>query len=316
MATVILSGGADALGTRVRSRLAAERHEVIAVDEGERASELKARVEGATKLVHLAGGLEETRAVLEAASAVGVAHVVLLSSATVYGAWPANPVPLTEDATVRPNPELDFAVRAAERERLAAEWKLEHPATSVVLLRPAVPVAEEAQGWLAEGLRVAATIRIDTVDDPPVQYVHLDDLADAVVLAVDADLDGPLNVAPDGWIAGEQLRALAGGPRVRLPEQLARRLTRLRSKLGPAAAHPGLAPYTTHSWVVANDRIRAAGWSPAWSNEEAFVAGHEPAPWATITPQRRQELALGALVVAVLAAVAGGVALVRRRHRG
>jgi nucleoside-diphosphate-sugar epimerase len=317
MPTVILSGSGDALGERVRARLTAQGQTVIPVDDGDATpgSDLKARVEGASTLVHLAGGLEETKTVLDAAAAVGVKRVVLLSSATVYGAWPGNPVPLTEDATVRPNPELDFAVRAAERERIAAEWKLDHPGTSVALLRPAVPVAEEAHGWLAEGLLAAATIRVNGVDDPPAQYVHLDDLADAVALATEIDVDGPLNVAPDGWITGEQLRALAGGPRVRLPEQAVRRLARLRSKLGPSAAHPGLTPYTTHPWVVANDRLKAEGWSPAWSNEEAFVAGHEPAPWATISPQRRQELALGALGAAIVGVAAGAVAVVRRRRR-
>ena len=77
------------------------------------------------------GGVDETRAVLDAAGAVGAAHVVLMSSATAYGAWANNPVPLTEDAPLRPNPDLDFAVRAAERERLAADWKHEHPGATV-----------------------------------------------------------------------------------------------------------------------------------------------------------------------------------------
>ncbi len=131
MPTVILSGSGDALGARVHARLSADGHTVVTVDDGERGADLKARVEGATALVHLSGGLDETRAVLDAASSVGVRHVVLLSSATVYGAWPANPVPITEAAAVRPNPELDFAVRAAERERLGAEWKLDHPGTTL-----------------------------------------------------------------------------------------------------------------------------------------------------------------------------------------
>jgi nucleoside-diphosphate-sugar epimerase len=310
MPTVILSGSGDALGTRVHARLSADGHTVVAVDDGEGGADLKARVEGATALVHLSGGLDETRHVLDAASSVGVRHVVLLSSATVYGAWPANPVPITEAAPVRPNPELDFAVRAAERERLGAEFKLDHPGTTLTILRPAVPVAEHAHGWLAAGLLAAARIRVDGVDDPPVQYVHLDDLADAVLLATDNPaLDGPLNVAPDGWMTGEQLRALAGGPRIRLPERVVRRIARIRATV------PGLTPYTTHSWVVANDRLRAAGWVPAHSNEEAFVAGHEPAPWATISPQRRQELALGALGAAILGAAVATFAIVRRRRR-
>ena len=89
----------------------------------------------------------------------------------------------------------------------------------------------------------------------------------------------------------------------------------MRARLGSTAAHPGLTAYTTHPWVVANDRLKAVGWTPSWTNEEAFVAGHDPAPWAMISPQRRQELALGALGAAVLGAGAAAVAVARRRRR-
>lgn len=318
MITCILSGGGDALDRRVIAQLATNESidRIVVLDDAELASvDLKGRLEGASLLVHLVGGLDETRAVLEAAGAVGVQHAVVLSSATVYGAWQGNPVPLTEDATLRPNPELEFAVRAAERERLAAEWRADHPGTTVAILRPAVPVAEDATGWLADGLRAAALVRSSKDDDPPAQYVHLDDLASAVALAATSALDGAYNVAPDGWISGEQLRALAGGPRVRLPERIARLAARWRSRLAPSSTHPGLLPYTQHPWVVANDRLRARGWVPEWSSEEAYVAGHPAAPWASISPQRRQELSLGALGVALVGSVVGAVALIRRRRR-
>jgi hypothetical protein len=134
----------------------------------------------------------------------------------------------------------------------------------------------------------------------------------AIVLALSNRLDGPFNVSPDGWITGDQLRALAGVPGVRVPEPAARRVAWLRWRLDPASASPGLLPYTMHPWVVANDRIKAAGWVPAFTNEEAYVAGHRPAPWATVSPQRRQEIALAGLGAAVLAVVAGIVALVKR----
>ena len=82
-----------------------------------------------------------------------------------------------------------------------------------------------------------------------------------------------------------------------------------------SSAPPGLLPYTMHPWVIANDRIRAAGWTPTFSNEEAYVAGHRATPWATVSPQRRQEIALAGLGTAVVALVAGIVALVRRSSR-
>jgi nucleoside-diphosphate-sugar epimerase len=315
MSTVVLSGADDSLGHRVAAALGrcAGVERILALDDDElRGSDLKSRIEGADAVIHLGGGLDDTRAVLDAAGAVGATHLVLLSSATAYGAWANNPVPLTEDAPLRPNPELEFAVRAAERERLASAWKQEHPSATVAVLRPAVPVAEDASGWLARGLHETSAVRAAGPDDPPGQFLHLDDLTTAIVLAMQARLDGAFNVSPDGWIAGDQLRALAGGPRVRVPERVARRLAWVRWRLDPTSAPPGLLQYTMHPWVVANDRIKAAGWAPTFSNEEAYVAAHRPAPWATVSPQRRQELALAGAFAMVIGLVAGVVALVRR----
>jgi nucleoside-diphosphate-sugar epimerase len=333
MSTIVLSGSTDALGQRVRALLAAADgvERIIEVDSEEQQSdhddhghddhghsghELKASLEGASAVIQLNGGVAETRALLDAAAGIGAGTIVLLSSATVYGAWPSNPVPLTEDAPLRPNADLEFAVRAAERERLAVEWKADHPGSTVAILRPAIPVAEDAQGWLAAAVRATTAVRPAGPDDPPAQYVHLDDLASAVVLAWRERLDGPFNVAPDGWIPGDQVRALAGVPRLRVPDPVARRLAWTRWKLGLSATPPGLLSYTVHPWVVANDRLKAAGWSPSSTNEEAYVAGHRPAPWATLSPQRRQELALGGAAAALAVGAAGAVALVRRARKG
>jgi hypothetical protein len=61
---------------------------------------------------------------------------------------------------------------------------------------------------------------------------------------------------------------------------------------------------------VANDKLRAEGWSPKVSNEQAYVEGTEAKWWTMVTPKRRQELALGAMIgaiaiTAVIAAVTG-----------
>ena len=315
MSTVVLSGAADPLGQRVAAALGriASVERIVALDRAELLGpDLKSRIEGVDAVVHLDGGLEETRALLDAAGAVGATHVVLLSSATVYGAWPNNPVPLTEDAPLRPNNELDFAVRAAERERLASDWRAEHPGTAVALLRPTVSVSADANGWLAQALQETSAVRAVGPDDPPGQFVHLDDVASAIALAFERRLDGPFNVSPDGWIAGDALRALAAVPPLRLPARVVRRLAWLRARLDPTSASPGLLPYTMHPWVVANDRIKAAGWRPTHTNEEAYVAGHPPAPWSTVSPQRRQELALGGLAALIVGVVVGVVYLVRR----
>ena len=102
---------------------------------------------------------------------------------------------------------------------------------------------------------------------------------------------------------------------MRLPERVALRLADLGWRWRLAPTPPSLLPFTVHPWVIANDRLKAEGWTPASSNEEAYVGAHRASPWATLSPRRRQELALGAAGVALLGGVAIGAALFRRRRR-
>jgi hypothetical protein len=73
--------------------------------------------------------------------------------------------------------------------------------------------------------------------------------------------------------------------------------------------------HASHPWVVANDRLRAAGWAPQSTNEEAYVSTHAGAPWSRISPRRRQDLILGGAAAAVLAVPTAAVAALRRSRR-
>ena len=153
--------------------------------------------------------------------------------------------------------------------------------------------------------------RIDE-DDPPAQFLHLDDLASAVVLAHEQRLDGVFNVAADGWIPGETVRArrpatapafavVVGGAGCRHPLAL------------PTGPDPtGLRPYARHPWLVASDRLRAVGWVPTTTNEQAYVEGTEAKWWTMLTPKRKQELSLAAMSLASLTALVTLVLTIRR----
>jgi nucleoside-diphosphate-sugar epimerase len=138
-------------------------------------------------------------------------------------------------------------------------------------------------------------------EDPPAQFLHLDDLAHAVVLAVRQRLDGAYNVAPDGWVAGERVRALTGAPpRLGLPDRGAEVVAALRWRFQRGPVPPGLYSYTTAPWVVANDRLKETGWAPTVTNEQTYVEGTEDKWWTMVTPKRRQELALGGVALGAL----------------
>jgi nucleoside-diphosphate-sugar epimerase len=260
--------------------------------------------------------LDSLRRVLEVADQAGVRTLVHLSSSTVYGAWPDNPVPLPEDAALRPNPGFGFAVEKAEAERVIAEWADEHPTVAVAVLRPAVtvgmaPVVGSAGPALNQALGGTRGPRQDD-GGRPMQFLHVDDLAGAVMAAREKGLRGVYNVAPDGWITEDDARALAGGvARVTLPGRLVRLLATVRWDLLRTGTPKEALAYSIHPWVVANDRLRAVGWVPGYSNEEALVHSDGRSHWDDLPPSRRQKLMLLAAAVAVVAtagAVAAGVA--------
>src|SRR5207302_6480285 len=123
------------------------------------------QVNGAEAVVHLAGVVAEewlrdpeeaaeetvrrTREVLDGAAAQPVRSLVHVSSATVYGAWPDNPVPIPEDTPLRPNPGFGYARAQAEAERLVTEWCDDHPDIAVAVLRPAIVMGGDGPSWMA-----------------------------------------------------------------------------------------------------------------------------------------------------------------------
>jgi nucleoside-diphosphate-sugar epimerase len=359
MSTVVVTGVAGAVGSRVATRLLARpgvdrvvgidvvpvadpdaRLDVRLIDLAARASpgdpELERAMDGADAVLHLAWAVPDGKGsgpadalaaaaanhrsllrVLDMAGKVGIRSVVHVSSATVYGAWSDNKIPLTEDARLRPNPEFTFAVSKAEAERALSEWVDGHPSVAVAVLRPAVTVAVDGRP-LYQALGITRAPRLGD-EGRPVQYLHRDDLAAAVVLAWEARLSGVYNVAPDSGIPEEQARALAGGvARLSVRGRLGARLAQVGWRLWRQGVPAEAQAYATHAWAIAPDRIKAAGWVPEYSTEEALVATDDRVHWDDLPPGQRQNLNLILIAGGITMAVAGAVGVVeaiRRRRR-
>lgn len=312
-----VSGGSNGLGGRVLEHLRAS----TALVEGERAE--------SDTVIWLASADADSRARRRQSATEGFAaalneaqqatHLVLVSSAMVYGAWANNPVPITEEAVLRPDVEFVYARQLGAVEQLADEWRLAALGRTVTVLRPALVMAAEGTSGLAAALAAGMGQRFGE-EDPPAQFLHIDDLASAVLLAAEHQLDGVYNVAPDGWVAGERVRALAGAvPRLKLPDRLSEFIGDVRWRFERGPIPPGLRGYTRWPWLVANDRLKAEGWTPAVTNEQAYVEGTEAKWWTMVSPKRRQEIALGALAAGLLGvavAIWRGVRRAQRRHNG
>ena len=210
---VVLTGASGHVGHRVADLLLD--HVVVRVDDVEDLGrdEICGALAGATSVtvVDLGSSDYDTRAARResateaAASTLAIADrvradaVVFVSSALVYGAATNNPVPLTEDAALRPDVEFVFARQLASAEELVEQWRSSRPGRTTCVLRLAVALAAGGGSRLATALVYGFGRRLAQAD-PPSQFLHLDDLASAIVVGVDKRLDGVFNVAPDGWV--------------------------------------------------------------------------------------------------------------------
>lgn len=339
---VVVTGASGAVGRHVADRLGANDAvaELVALDrfpsDGVRqfdvlTGDLADILDEGDVLVHLAatpvgfGGdgnaakADKSLAerVLAAAATAKAAHVVIVSSAMVYGAWPDNPMPLTETATVRPNQEFRFGLVRSEIEAMAEQWA-EDTGALLTIVRPVTTLARGRENALALLLRNSAAIR-NSDGDAPAQFLHAEDFASALETLVAGRHGGVYNIAPDGWLRPAEVAALRGIPEtpIRVPGVVNSAVSDARRRLG-ARTHPGLTAYLQHPWVVANDKLKALGWEPEFSNEEAYVAGYQPSRFDGVTSKRRQEIALGATGAALAAGafgIASAVTWVARRTR-
>ena len=234
-------------------------------------------------------------------------HLVFVSSAMVYGAWANNPIPLTEDAILRPDVEFVYARQLAAAEAMSDRWRRQRLGRTVTVLRPVVTMATDGTSHLARSLAAGLGQRFGE-EDPPAQFLHLDDLASAVVHRRQA--------APRRRVqrcARRLDRRRAGTRAHRRSSPAAAARAGRRGARRPAVAVPArpdpARPPQLHACAVARGQRppEGAGVGPSVTNEQAYVEGTEGRWWTMISPKRRQEIALGGMVAG---------SFVHRRRRG
>ena len=220
-----------------------------------------------------------TANLLVAARDAGVAKVVHTSTSAIYGIPDSNPV----DEETRPAP-----LEAYGRAKLEAELLCRDAAAAgldVTIVRPRTILGHGRLGIMAilfEFVAEGAPVYVLGSGANRYQFVHANDLADAVLRAADRPGPATYNIgATEFGTMRETLQALvdhAGtGSRVRsLPTGPAKSAMRA---LGTAGAIP-LAPYhwllyAESLWFDTSRAQAELGWQPSFSNAAALVDSYE-----------------------------------------
>lgn len=214
-----------------------------------------------------------TQNVLRAASESGVGHVMVTSSATAYGAFPDNPVPMAEDWPVRGVPSFPYACHKTEADRLSQLWALEHPDRTMTIVRPCIVFGPNVDNYIVR-LWTEQPFQADLgVPAQPLQFVHEDDLVDALERLLHGRHGGAFNVAGDGTMLTTECADAIGLKRRRIPLGAYRRLVALMWRLRVAETPAGNIEFVIHPWVVSTEKLkRTTGWAPRHTTPETFEA--------------------------------------------
>jgi UDP-glucose 4-epimerase len=237
-----------------------------------------------------------THNVLEAAAAADVGQVLCTTSAVAYGAFPDNPVPLTEDDPVRGVARFSYARDKTESDRICQLWAAQHPDRLMTIVRPCIVFGPNVDNYLVRlWTKAPFTADVGTLDDH-VQFVHEDDVVEAITGLLLGRHGGAYNLAGDGLMTWRECGELIGTPVRKLPVWLYRALARVMWRVRLSEAPPGQIDFALYPWIVSNEKVkRTLGWTPAHSTRETFeitmrkqgkmapaAPAETPAPGATV----------------------------------
>lgn len=312
---VAVTGATGNIGSAVVRRLLADGHEVrgiarrtpvegledrvawteLDLTAADRDDRLREVLAGADAVVHTAWGFQPTRdvaylrrldvggtaAVVRAAAAAGVPHLVHVSSQGAYSPG-TGPAPVDEDwPTGGAAPELPYSRHKAAAERvLDAHESVPDHRPVVARVRPSLVVRAEAGGAVArymlpslvpEGvLRLLPVLPLDRRFR--LQVTHTDDVADAIVAVVVSGATGAFNLAAEPVLGREDVARAFGIPAVQLPWPALRALAGLGWTLRLQPFDPGWLDMARVVPTMSSRRAREElGWQPAHDARDAMA---------------------------------------------
>ena len=140
-----------------------------------------------------------TRKLLDLCRSHGVRKLVVLSTSYVYGALPDNPSFMTEDHPLlagRNYPEIRDLV---EVDSLATAFMWQYPDIHTSILRPVPTLGYYSENSIVNYLRQARVV-VMMGFNPMLQFMHEEDLAEAIALVLEQRLRGVYNVTGPGEV--------------------------------------------------------------------------------------------------------------------
>jgi len=193
--------------------------------------------QGATTLVHLAfnarrganrrevaeiheENLQTLRSVMASCVSSRVTHLIYLSSHLVYGAHIDNPVPIPDDAEMRPSHDFPYAHDKHHCELALEEFARAQNDIKITVLRSCIVLGNGADNLTTQTFFHPWMLGVAPYD-PPLQFVYDDDLARVMSIIIQQEIPGTFNVAGDGVVHYREIAKIIKSRLISLPPFLA-----------------------------------------------------------------------------------------------
>lgn len=157
-----------------------------------------------------------TQKLLDLSHKYGIKRVVVLSTFHVYGAVAYNPALIDEAAPLKSAGLSADLIDSVELENLANIYLWRYPELNITILRPCNIVGPGVRNTIST-LLASERAPVLAGFSPMMQFIHIDDMADAIVLAYKKPTRGVFNVAPQDWVAYQHALKLCGCKRIQVP---------------------------------------------------------------------------------------------------
>ena len=267
------------------------------------------------RLLRRERSLRRAQTVITAAAAARVGHLIIVTSAKVYGARPDNPVPLDDDAPLRAVADAGMVGDLMDVEQLVAVAREVHPGLRLTTVRPASLVGEGIDTVITRHFEAPRLLTVKGTE-PAWQFCHVDDLGSAVAVVAAHALGPAVTVGSEGWLTQGEVESLTGMRRVEFSLTVAQGTADRLHRVGVLPTPASDLLFVVYPWVVSSGTLRAHGWEPAYDNATCLGVLLETIRGSHAVAARRldrKDAALGAASAAV--AMVGTAAIMRRRRR-
>lgn len=285
MSTILITGIAGSLARLTALRILQDGHRVVGVDYRKKpdshpnevpytqANYNKTRIEDVFRrerpevVIHLGrvGNLKVhegkrfdlnvvgSAKVMELSLKYNVKRLLVLSTFHIYGAHHANHIPIYEDEPLRAATRFPQLGDAVQLDNMASQWTYRHPTLRTLVLRPCNVVGPDINNAITRFLRLPRIPHLLGFS-PMWQFIHQEDMIDAIHTAWQSDAVGVFNVAGVGAVPLRKALSLTGRRLLPIPAPMASAYVRYFPGMRPFP--PYLIDFFKYPVVISDERFR------------------------------------------------------------